>query len=98
MPARSGRTGRLKVAAQLSRMMPPLVGLLIGMSVVFFGRRLAAPIQCSSPRREAGDCSCLDQRLFERALSRLVEAMRWRPFEVSEAIGIAAASVAASPV
>ncbi len=28
MPARSERTGRLKVAAQLNRMMPPLVGSL----------------------------------------------------------------------
>lgn len=79
MPARSGRTGRLKVAAQLSRMMPPLVGSFAGMSVDFLGRRLTAPIQrtvqCSRPRREAGDCSGLDQRRNERPLSRGAEDM-----------------------
>jgi hypothetical protein len=87
MPARSGWTGRLKVSAQLSRMMRPFAGSPAEVSVDFFGRRLAAPIQrtvqCSRPRREAGDCSCLDQRFVGRVLSRLVEATGWRLIEIS---------------
>lgn len=79
VPAAPGRTGRLKVSAQLSRMIWALVGALPATATKFLARRLAAPIQrtprCSRPRRRAGGSSDSDLRRVERLIVRLIGDM-----------------------